>query len=116
MRNNSRFTNPLYGPSPRVLKIKNLVKQGYTFKESSDIVNNMYINFKKYYSSGAGSSPHRGAAGSSSLDKNSKFKEGKDKKLIKEFSSGYSALENIIKSDDSPYNKQLKIEETIREI
>jgi DNA-directed RNA polymerase len=46
----------------------------------------------------------------------SNFNEGKSKKVLKSFSSGYNAIENIITSDDTLYNKQLKIEETIRHL
>lgn len=35
-------------------------------------------------------------------------------KLLKPFSSGYAAIEDILKSDESDYDKQLKIENTIR--
>jgi len=40
--------------------------------------------------------------------------DGKRNKLVQEFSPGLTAVENIILSNDSDFNKQLKIEETFR--
>lgn len=43
-----------------------------------------------------------------------KINEGKKNKLVQEFSPGLRAVENIILSEDSDFNKQLKIEETLK--